>query len=147
MSTAPRDRRLPGRLWRGLAGAIEERPLAAGLAALAVGVLAGIALPATRREDELLGETRDDLLDSARTAGREALDKSKEAAREAVERVKESAREQELTPEQLAAKACNLARDAGETLLEAERQVVHVVAGGGAPAREPAAPSGLPPGI
>ncbi len=143
MAVALRKRQPMGRLWHGLARAIEERPLAVGLAAMAIGALAGAALPATRREDRLLGETRDDLLLSAREAGRNALDKSKEAAREAVERVKESAREQELTPEQLAEKAGRLARDAAATLRDAERQVVQSV-DQGAPT-EPAERTGTPP--
>ncbi|HYL04510.1 MAG TPA: hypothetical protein VE075_00615, partial [Thermoanaerobaculia bacterium] len=143
MARAAMKRRPIRRLLHGLAGAIEERPLAAACTALALGVLAGVALPATRREDRLLGETRDDLLESAREAGREALDVSKEAARDAVERVKESVREQELTPEQLAEKARRLTRDAGATLRDAERQVVQGVAGGAPVA--PAERSGTPP--
>jgi hypothetical protein len=116
---------------RGLGGlgavgvAIEERPLAVGVAALAIGLLAGVALPATRREDRLLGDARDDLLDSAREAGRDALEKGKEVAWSAVERVKESVREQELAPDQLVEKARHVARDAAETLRDAEREVVH----------------------
>jgi hypothetical protein len=110
--------------------AIEERPLAVGVAALAIGLLAGVALPATRREDQLLGDARDDLLDSAREAGRDALEQGKEVARSAVERVKESVREQELAPEQLVEKARHVARDAAETLRDAEREVVHGLGGG-----------------
>jgi ElaB/YqjD/DUF883 family membrane-anchored ribosome-binding protein len=125
------------RAGRGLGGLVEERPLAAGAASLAVGLLAGLALPATRREDELLGDTRDELFDSAREAGQEALDRSREVARDAVERVKESVREQELTPEQLAAKARHVARDAAETLRDAEREVVQGLGGGGEPGTPP----------
>jgi hypothetical protein len=114
-----------------LGAAIEERPLAVGVAALAIGMLAGVALPATRREDRLLGEARDDLLDSARDAGRDALEMGREVARSAVERVKESVREQELTPEQLVEKARLVTLDAAETLRDAEREVVHGLGGGG----------------
>ena len=132
----------------GLGAAIEERPLAVGVAALAIGMLAGVALPATRREDRLLGDARDDLLDSAREAGRDALEKGKEVARSAVERVKESVREQELAPEQLVEKARQVARDAAETLRDAEREVVHGL-GGQAPAApleaEPSPRPGTPP--
>jgi hypothetical protein len=130
---------------RGLGGAIEERPLAVGVAALALGLLAGVALPATRREDQLLGDARDDLLDSAREAGRDALEQGKEVARSAVERVKESVREQELTPEQLVERARHLARDAAETLRDAEREVVQGLGGLAATAPPPMeSPSPLP---
>lgn len=84
---AGRVQRQARRARRGLGKAIEERPLAVGLAALGVGLLAGVALPATRREDELLGETRDDLLASARDAGQDALEKGREMARDAVARL------------------------------------------------------------
>src|SRR6202521_175053 len=128
---------------RGLAGAIEEAPLAGGVAARAIGLLAGVALPATRREDELLGDSRDDLLDTAREAGRDALEKGKEVALSAVERAKELAREQ------LVEKARHVARDAAETLRDAEREVVHGLGGGtpATPSPEPPLGLGTPPGL
>ena len=132
----------------GLRELVEERPLAVGAASLAIGLLAGLALPATEREDELLGDARDEMVESARAAGREALDKGIEVASSAVERVKESVREQELTPEQLTGKARHVARDAAETLRDAERQVVGSLTGSGqqAPAWNPAQPpTGTPP--
>jgi len=128
-----------------LGAAIEERPLAAGVAALAIGLLAGVALPATRREDRLLGGARDDVLAGARDAGRDALAKGKEVARGAVERVKESVREQELTPEQLVEKARHVTRDAADTLLDAEREVVQGLGGGTAPAPPGSPLPGTPP--
>jgi hypothetical protein len=131
---------------RGLAGAIEERPLAVGVAALAIGMLAGVALPATRREDRLLGDARDDLLDSAREAGRDALEMGREVARSTVERVKESVREQELTPEQLVEKARLVTLDAAETLRDAEREVANSLGGGGGAAAPLESPlPGTPP--
>ena len=54
---------------------MEENPLLIGAATLAVGVLAGFLLPSTDREDELMGETRDHLLDEVKEAGQQALDK------------------------------------------------------------------------
>jgi hypothetical protein len=128
-----------------IGAAIEERPLAVGAAALAIGLLAGVALPATRREDQLLGDARDDLLDSAREAGRDAIEQGKEVARSAVERVKESVREQELAPEQLVEKARLVTRDAAETLRDAEREVVHGLGGGTASAPLESPLPGTPP--
>jgi ElaB/YqjD/DUF883 family membrane-anchored ribosome-binding protein len=43
-----------------------ESPMAVGLFALALGLGAGLLLPTTRRENRLMGETRDRLLGSAR---------------------------------------------------------------------------------
>ena len=70
-----------------------ERPMAVGAAAAALGVLAGLALPATRHEDEALGARRDELLANAREAGREALAQSRRAARNTGDQFKESLRE------------------------------------------------------
>jgi hypothetical protein len=116
----------------------EERPLAAGAAAMALGLLAGLALPATRREDELLGERRDELLESAREAGKDALEQSRMAARGAGERVRESLREQELTPEQLAAKVRRVASDAVSSVQEAERDFLRGLDEGAGAGVEPA---------
>ena len=41
---------------------LRERPLAVGAAALAIGTMVGCSLPHTQAEDELMGETRDNLL-------------------------------------------------------------------------------------
>lgn len=76
--------------------AMEENPLAVGAAALALGVLAGLLLPSTRKEDELLGETRDRLLERARDVGEEALEKGRQVAAAALETAKQEA-ELELT--------------------------------------------------
>ena len=81
---------------------LREQPLVVGLGAMAVGVLAGLLLPATRREDEALGEVRDRKLDQARSAARETLEKGKQVARTAVDSVKQTVKEeaerQQLTP-------------------------------------------------
>jgi len=81
---------------------LREQPLVVGLGAMAVGVLAGLLLPATRREDEAMGEARDRKLDQARSAARETLEKGKQVARTAVESAKRTAKDeaerQQLTP-------------------------------------------------
>jgi ElaB/YqjD/DUF883 family membrane-anchored ribosome-binding protein len=45
----------------------DENPLLVGALAIAAGVGVGLALPATRHENELFGETRDRLLDDAQS--------------------------------------------------------------------------------
>lgn len=45
---------------------IEEQPLLLGVLGLALGATLGALLPSTRKEDELMGETRDDLLTTAK---------------------------------------------------------------------------------
>lgn len=53
----------------------DQNPLAAGAIALGLGALIGALLPATRREDELLGAHRDALAAKAEAALREEMDK------------------------------------------------------------------------
>lgn len=64
---------------------LQEEPLVLGAVALAVGAAIGAALPATRMEDEWLGEARDRLRDEALDKGRDALDKAGTVASKAFE--------------------------------------------------------------
>jgi hypothetical protein len=53
---------------------MEENPLAVGATILTLGAIAGFALPSTRKEDALMGETRDNLFSSVRDAGHEVVE-------------------------------------------------------------------------
>jgi hypothetical protein len=97
---------------------MEERPLALGAAAIALGVVAGLMIPATRKEDELMGETRDRLMERAKEVGGEALEKGKQVAHVAVDTLKEEAERQDLTPEKLAEKVRTVAKEATNTVKE-----------------------------
>jgi ElaB/YqjD/DUF883 family membrane-anchored ribosome-binding protein len=59
---------------------VQENPLAVGAAAVAVGAVVGLALPATRIEHEYMGETSEKLVDKAQQVARDAMDKVKTAA-------------------------------------------------------------------
>jgi hypothetical protein len=54
---------------------LDENPLALGIAALAAGALIGASLPQTEVENQYLGETRDQVLDSAREIAHDAVEK------------------------------------------------------------------------
>ena len=97
---------------------MEERPLALGAAAIALGVVAGLMIPSTRKEDELMGETRDRLVERAKEVGGEALEKGKQVAHVAVDTLKEEVERQDLTPEKLAEKVRTVAREATNTVKE-----------------------------
>jgi ElaB/YqjD/DUF883 family membrane-anchored ribosome-binding protein len=102
---------------------LEERPLVVGAATLAIGLLAGLSIPSTDVEDELMGETRDQLLDTAKETGREMLDKGKTVAGAAVDAVKHAAEEQNLTVDSLAEKVKTVANEAKEAVkTEAKNQ-------------------------
>ena len=53
---------------------LRERPLAVGAAAVAIGTMVGCALPHTHAEDELMGETRDNVLYRAGDAVHDAAE-------------------------------------------------------------------------
>jgi ElaB/YqjD/DUF883 family membrane-anchored ribosome-binding protein len=52
---------------------VRERPLVAGAAALGIGAAVSMMLPKTEREDELLGETRDAVVDRAKDVARNTV--------------------------------------------------------------------------
>jgi hypothetical protein len=74
-------------------GVSKQNPLGLGIAAVAVGFVAGTLLPSTDVEDERLGEVSDEMGEKAREVGQEALERGKGVAREAVESAKKTAGE------------------------------------------------------
>jgi hypothetical protein len=101
---------------------MDQRPFAIGIAALAAGVAAGLSVPASRKEQELMGETRDRLLDQAKGYTREAVDMGKQVARVAADTVKSEVERQGLTPATIADKVRTIGREAEQALKsEAER--------------------------
>jgi len=102
---------------------MEENPLMIGAATLALGIVAGLAIPSTDKEDELMGETRDHLFDEVKEAGQQVLDKGKHVAEAVADKVKEEAHNQGLTPEGVVDKVKAVAQEATNTAKEeAKRQ-------------------------
>ena len=64
-----------------------ENPLMIGAAAVVVGAAVGMALPETERENEWLGETRDNVVDKAQDVARNAATRAQAAAGEVAEKV------------------------------------------------------------
>jgi ElaB/YqjD/DUF883 family membrane-anchored ribosome-binding protein len=71
---------------------INENPLAVGAAAFALGAVVGLAIPSTRYEGELMGETRDELLRKAQDKGSMLLDKTRHMVDEAANTVSKESR-------------------------------------------------------
>jgi ElaB/YqjD/DUF883 family membrane-anchored ribosome-binding protein len=76
------------RIKTNLEHAAEENPLALAIGAAVVGVALGLLLPGTHREDEMMGSTRDQLVDRAEETVERAKDAAVEAGREVKETVK-----------------------------------------------------------
>jgi hypothetical protein len=73
-----------------------ENPLAIGSATLAFGLATGLAVPATRKEAELVGDARDRLVDRVRNVARETTDKVQRVAERVIDETQTTAREEGL---------------------------------------------------
>lgn len=82
-----------------VASTAHERPIELGLACLALGVIAGLAVRTPARLDRAIGPTVDRLRDRTREAGSELLQKGQRVAHAATEAAKDEAKSQGLTPE------------------------------------------------
>jgi hypothetical protein len=71
---------------------LRDSPLVAGLAALALGAMVAAVIPETEKENEMLGETRDELLDRGKDLAREGMDKAKRVVSVATEIAKNEVR-------------------------------------------------------
>lgn len=78
-----------------------DYPLVVGAAAVAVGAALAAAIPATRREHEVLGERSDAVKARARRLAQEQADQGREVASAAIEAGKDEAEAQHLTPGEL----------------------------------------------
>ena len=94
--------------------AMREYPVAVGVASLAAGLLAGLLVPRTRREDELFGDYSDDLKDQATDLGRHAWQETKHVAEATYDSAVAEAKKQGLTPEQLKQQGKQLADAAAD---------------------------------
>jgi Protein of unknown function (DUF3618) len=75
---------------------IEENPLAVGVAAFAVGAVLGLAIPSTDYESQLMGETRQNLVQKVQSSANDLIDKVKDVAGEAGRTITEEAKSQGL---------------------------------------------------
>jgi hypothetical protein len=79
---------------RQVAGLARENPLGLTIGAVAVGFLAGLAVPSTRVEDEKLGPVADQVKDRVKETSQEALDRGRQVAQEVASTAADTAKEQ-----------------------------------------------------
>lgn len=70
---------------------LDEQPLVVGALGVALGAALGAALPTTRRENELMGRTRDDLLEKAKETARAQAETVKQSAQRLAQTAKQEA--------------------------------------------------------
>jgi gas vesicle protein len=73
---------------------LNDHPLALGAIGLAIGAVVAAMAPRTEKEDRLMGQARDGMLDKAKQAGTEKLEQMKEAQRPSSEGQRPSAEPQ-----------------------------------------------------
>jgi gas vesicle protein len=94
-------------------GIAEENPLGLAIGAVAIGFVAGLAVPSTRAEDERLGPVADQVKDKAKETGQEALERGKQVAQQTAQSAKETAQQAgQEHAEQLKESAAQGAREA-----------------------------------
>ena len=84
-STGMASQRYLQRAWR-------QNPLMIGAASAVVGALVGLGLPETERENELMGETRDRMIETVQDTVREKVEDVQQAATAAMSNVQDAAR-------------------------------------------------------
>lgn len=92
-ATRYQARRLEDRI----SGTMRENPLAIGAAAVAIGLVAGLAIPESRRENELMGQARDRLMSQARDRAEDLKERVQNVAERVVDDAKTEARDDGLT--------------------------------------------------
>jgi ElaB/YqjD/DUF883 family membrane-anchored ribosome-binding protein len=76
--------------------ALQDNPLAVGVAVLAAGAIVGLSLPATRVENEYMGEVRDRLVGQAKSVAHDAAEKVQRVTGEAGRTLKDAAQKEGL---------------------------------------------------
>jgi hypothetical protein len=84
---------------RGFFDTLHEQPLVLGALGLAAGAAIGAALPATEKEDEWLGDSRERLAERAKEVGREQVERARAAAGAAYGAARDEAERQGLSLE------------------------------------------------
>jgi hypothetical protein len=74
-------------------GLAQENPLGLAVGAVALGFLAGLAVPSTQLENQRLGPVADQVKDKVKETGQEALDRGKQVAQEVASSAAETAKE------------------------------------------------------
>lgn len=78
---------------------LKEQPLVLAAIGIALGAALGAALPSERKEDEWMGQTRDDLADTLKSKGQEAYAVAKDTVKQATDKAPEpSAAPSPVTP-------------------------------------------------
>jgi len=106
------------------AGIVQENPLGLAIGGLAVGFLAGMAMPRTKLEDERVGPLADQVKQQARETGEEALEHGRQIAQETAASAQQATQHaMKEVREQVQESARGHAEELGESARDAAGQV------------------------
>ena len=100
----------------GASALLHDQPLVMGALGFAIGAALGGAIPESRMEDRLMGDTRDALKDSTAAMAAEQYEKAKDVAAKTADEMREEADRQGLASDNLEDVADDLSRKAGAVL-------------------------------
>lgn len=100
----------------------EQHPVELGLGVLALGIVAGLAIPTPDKLNEVVGPRVDRVRDRARQAGRDLVNRGKHVVEAAANAAKQEAESQGITPEALRAKANAVVQRTKEAASETARE-------------------------
>ena len=73
--------------------AFQDNPLVIGAAALALGLAAGLEIPSTEKEAELVGDTRNELVDKVRDVAEDTKAKVQQVAERVIDQAETTAKD------------------------------------------------------
>jgi len=100
-----------------LAEAWESHPIAVGVGVLAVGLAAGLLLPRTRREDEMMGRASDEVSREVRKAGKDLLKRGRRTLSSTGNAIAAEVKREGLTGNELRKKVKRIATRAKEVVV------------------------------
>ena len=102
------------------AGLAQENPMGLAVGAIAVGFLAGLVVPATRKENETIGPLADQVKEKVKETGQEAMDHGKQVLQETAQDAQEVAK---TAAESVKERTQQHAQEFGETAKEKAQDV------------------------
>lgn len=115
-----------------------QHPLEVGLGILALGIVAGLAIPTPEKVNQLVGPRADRLRERAREAGRDIVTRGKTVVQAAANAAKQEAASQGITPEALREKAKAVAKRTKQVATDKAREEGVIPEENGADAPQPA---------
>lgn len=101
---------------------VNEHPIEVGLGVLALGIVAGLAIPTPNKVNEVVGPRVDKLRDQARERGRDLVNRGRNVVQAAAQAARQEAESQGITPDAIREKAGAVAQRTKQAATDTARQ-------------------------